>query len=72
MPTIDVAIIQIPAKEAYVTPTGSNFMTCDKQNMHNIMVIMLSNEGNNLVNPFALLAKVLEAVPNPTAKINIK
>ena len=33
-----------------------------------IMVIMLSNEGNTLVNPFALL----EAVPNPPAKINIK
>ena len=33
---------------------------------------MLSNEGDTLVNPFALLAKLLEAVPIPTAKINIK
>ena len=47
-------------------------MTCDKQKMHRIIVIILSSEGMILVNPFALLAKVLEAVPNPTAKIKIK
>tara|TARA_B110000495_G_C22749220_1_gene439039 strand:+ start:313 stop:672 length:360 start_codon:yes stop_codon:yes gene_type:complete len=64
--------MQIPAKDAYVIPTGSDFITCDKQNMQRMIVIILSNEGIIFVNPFALLAKVLEAVPNPTAKIKIK
>jgi len=47
-------------------------MTCDKQNIQRIIVIIQSSEGTILVNPLALLAKELEAVPRPIAKIKIK
>ena len=51
--------MQIPAKDVYVIPTGSDFIACDKQNMQKMIVIILSNEGIIFVNPFAMLVKVL-------------
>ena len=64
--------MQTPAKVAYVIPTGRYFIVWDNRYMHNIIVIALKIEGNNLVKPFALLANELEAVPNTTASTNIK
>ena len=72
IPTKDVATMQTPAKVAYVIPTGRYFIVWDNRYMHNIIVIALKIEGNNLVKPFALLANELEAVPNTTASTNIK
>jgi len=72
MPTKDVAIMQRPAKEAYVVPTGKVFITFDKEYMHKMMVTPLIIEGVNLVKPSALFAKELEAVPKKTATIRKK
>ena len=64
--------MQTPANVAYVIPTGRYFIAWDNRYMHNIIVIALKIEGNNLVKPFALLANELDAVPNTTASTNIK
>jgi hypothetical protein len=68
IPTADVAIIHSPAKEAYVTPTGTVFMTLESAYIHKIIVIELAILGNHCVNPSALFAKLFEAVPKIIAK----
>ena len=51
-------------------PTGIDFITCDKQYIHNMIVIILKTEGISFEKPSALFAKELDAVPKITAKNN--
>jgi len=60
-------MIHIPAKDAYVIPTGIVFITLDKEYIHNTIVRILNMEGISFVNPSELFAKVFDAVPNTTA-----
>jgi len=60
-------MIHIPAKDAYVIPTGNVFITLDKEYIHIAIVRILNMEGIIFVKPSALFAKVFEAVPNATA-----
>ena len=53
-------------------PTGKNFITCDKQYIHKIIVIILNNEGDNFEKPFVEFAKIFEVVPKITAKNKYK
>ena len=69
IPTIVVAIIVKPAKEAYVIPIGKIFITLDSEYIHKIIVIALIIVGLSKVNPSALFAKLFEAVPRKTAII---
>ena len=69
-PTAVVNIIQKPAKEAYVIPTGIDLITIDKQYIHAMIVIALNVEGIIFVNPLAELAKELDKVPKKTATNN--
>jgi hypothetical protein len=52
-------------------PTGITFITSDKVNIHKTIVIAVIMLGINTVNPCALLAKPLAAVPKATATIKI-
>ena len=71
IPTIVVAIIQRPAKDAYVIPTGIVFITKDNVNIQPTIVIAVIMVGIIKVKPWALLANPLAAVPKITAKIKI-
>ena len=57
-----------PAKIAQVIPTGIDFITWDKQYIHNMIVIILKTEGISFEKPSALFAKEFDAVPKITAK----
>tara|TARA_B100001121_G_C18633865_1_gene595689 strand:+ start:967 stop:1278 length:312 start_codon:yes stop_codon:yes gene_type:complete len=70
-PTTEVAIIHKPAKDAYVIPTGIDFMTIDKVYMQATIVTPVIILGINIVKPSALLAKLFDAVPRTTANIKI-
>ena len=70
-PTAVVNIMQKPAKEAYVIPTGIDLITIDKQYIHAMIVTALNVEGIIFVNPLAELAKELDKVPKKTATINV-
>ena len=52
-------------------PTGIVFITIDNVNIHPTIVIAVIKLGIKRVNPFALLAKPLAAVPKTTANIRI-
>ena len=71
MPTIVVAIIHNPAKEAYVIPTGIDFITSERVYIQPTIVIAVKILGINKVKPWAPLAKPFEAVPKTTATIKI-
>ena len=70
-PTNTVAIIQSPANDAEVIPTGIAFITSDNVNIHKTIVIAVIMLGINTVNPCALFAKPFAAVPKATAIIKI-
>ena len=69
IPTIEVATIHKPAKDAYVIPTGIVFITIERANIQPIIVNAVIRLGINKVNPFALFAKLFAAVPSMTARI---
>ena len=71
-PTTVVAIIQRPAKDAYVIPIGITFITFDSPYIQRIIVIALRREGMNIVKPSADFAKLFDAVPTTTAKVRNK
>ena len=56
-----------PANDAYVIPTGIDFITSESVYMHPTIVIAVKILGINNVKPCAPLAKLLAAVPNITA-----
>ena len=72
IPTIEVATMHKPAKDAWVIPTGIVFITIERVNMQPIIVIAVIKLGTNNVKPFALFAKLFAAVPNMTASIRIR
>ena len=58
-----------PAKDAYVIPTGTIFMTIERVYIHPTIVIAVKKLCINNVNPFASFAKLFAAVPKITARI---
>ena len=69
-PTITVAIIAKPAKDAQVIPIGIVFETNEIETIHIMIVTELIIEGNKIVNPLALFAALLEITPSVTPIIN--